>query len=480
MGRAAWNVFGESTLGMIVTRGNPDGSGATNPTRGRAYDETTMTGGGRNSTTVGTDFLYRNTNFRGTGRTFRASLWWAKSIDDNHLSAGRNNGYGVKLEYPNDRINWIVGFEELQEDYAPRLGFVNRNDIRHSFNSFRYRTRPKSGPFRTIDNEIFGQVFVDSGNQLETVNLRVVPAEFTTAIDDGFDVRYLLRHELVRPTDFIPTIDVPADDYTFHEAAFRFFTSRNRPVRLETEVGWGTFFDGTRTRVDASLEFRPSHYLFVEVEYEFADINLPKRRGLAPGDPDRNDRDTQLVRLKFDLLFTPNIVWSNFIQYDNRSDNAGINSRFRYILRDGREFFIVVNQNVDTDENRANLTRSESPGEGDLDPHLLNSERPFSNRAHRRPSETNHVRPHPRIPRRRRRHAAVQRSGQAERDESRDGPRLPGRRRTPRPRRFGSGPSCSRGSAARFPPEAISRCSRTRRTPAPRRRARPGAGSGTR
>ena len=85
----------------------------------------------------------------------------------------------------------------------------------------------------------------------------------------------------------------------------------------------------------------------------------PKRRRLAPGDPDRNDRELQLVRLKFDLLFTPNIVWSNFIQYDNRSDNAGINSRFRYILRDGREFFIVVNQNVDTDENRANLSRSE-------------------------------------------------------------------------------------------------------------------------
>jgi hypothetical protein len=359
VGRAALNVFGESTLGMIVTRGNPDGSGATNPTRGRAFDEATGTGGGRNSTTVGTDFLYRNTDFRGTGQTFRASLWWAKSIDDDHLSAGRNNGYGIKLEYPNDRINWLVGFEELQEDYAPRLGFVNRNDIRHWFNSFRYRIRPKRGPIRTIDSDVFGQIFVDSGNQLETVNLRIVPAEFTSAIEDGFDVRYRLRHELVRPTDFIPTVSIPADDYTFHEVALRVFTSRNRPIRLEGELGWGTFFDGTRTRFDVDLEFRPSHYLFLGVEYEFRDINLPKRRGLAPGDPDRNDRDTQLVRLKVDLLFTPNIVWSNFIQYDNRSDNAGINSRFRYILRDGREFFVVVNQNVDTDENRANLSRSE-------------------------------------------------------------------------------------------------------------------------
>ena len=82
-------------------------------------------------------------------------------------------------------------------------------------------------------------------------------------------------------------------------------------------------------------------------------------RGLAPGDPDRNDRDTQLVRLEVDVLFTPDLVLSNFIQYDNRSDNVGVNSRFRYILRDGREFFIVANQNVDIGNDRPNLARSE-------------------------------------------------------------------------------------------------------------------------
>ena len=139
----------------------------------------------------------------------------------------------------------------------------------------------------------------------------------------------------------------------------RVFTSRNRPVQLEVEVGWGTFFDGTRTRVDIDFEFRPSHFFFFEVEYEFRDIDMPKRRGIAAADPDRNDRDTQLVRVKADILFSPNVVWSNFVQYDNRSDSAGVNSRFRYILRDGREFFVVVNQNIDTGRDRANLARSE-------------------------------------------------------------------------------------------------------------------------
>ena len=327
-------------MGAIVTHGAPEG--------------------GRNSTTVGTDFLYRNSNFFDDGKSFQTSLWYAKSIDANDTGNRENNGYGVKLEYPNDRFNWLLGFEELQDDYQPRLGFVNRNDIRHLFGLYRYRTRPSSGPIRTIDNEIFGQVLVsaDSESEVETALIRVIPAKFTTPINDGFDVRYSLRHELVQTPFF--TFDIPNGTYTFHEVAFNFFTSRNRPVRTETQIGYGSFFDGTQLRVDADLELRPSHYFFIALQYEFRDINLPKAGSQLSGNPERNDRDTQLVRLKFDLLFTPNITWSNFIQYDNVSDQAGLNSRFRYILQDGREFFIVFNQGANTDGDSVKRTRTEA------------------------------------------------------------------------------------------------------------------------
>ncbi|MCP4907215.1 MAG: carbohydrate binding family 9 domain-containing protein [bacterium] len=355
VGRAAVNVLGESTLGAIVTRGNPDGGRGPQPGSGitpKPNEE------GRNSTTIGTDFLYRDSSFMGGTETFRASLWFAKSIDDNRTSNGRNHGYGIKLEYPNDRFNWIFGFEELQEDYHPRLGFVNRNDVRHWFGFSRYRTRPESGPFRTIDNEFFGEAFIDNGNDLETVNFRFVPVKFTTAIDDGIDFRYRIRYE--RVADPIPTFDIPDGVYTFHEGGLKAFTSRNRPVRVEFEVGYGTFFDGTRTRVDLDLEYRPSHYLFVEVAYEYRDVNLPQAGSMIPGSTGRNDRDTQLLRLKMDLLFTPNLAWSNFVQYDNRSDSAGINSRLRYIIEDGREFFVVFNQGIDTSTDDLDRTRAEA------------------------------------------------------------------------------------------------------------------------
>ncbi len=334
VGRAAANILGESTVGTIVTNGNPEG--------------------GPGSTTLGLDFLYRDTSFLDGPDTVRASLWVAKSLNDNERGSQRDHGYGIKLEYPQDLINWLLGFEELQEDYDPKLGFVNRNDIRHWFGSFRYRTRPVSGPFRTIDQRLFGQVFLDSGNEVETINLRFTPAEFKTPIEDGFEFSYQIRHERVR-TSF-PVFDIPESTYTFHEGAIGFFTSRNRPLYAELELAYGTFFDGTRTSVDAGVEWRPSHFVLVQVEYEYRDVNLPTAGSTAA----RNDRDTQLVRLRTTLQFSPDISWSTFVQYDNVSDSAGVNSRLRWIVRDGREFFVVFNQALDTSTDDLRRERSEA------------------------------------------------------------------------------------------------------------------------
>lgn len=332
--RVAANVLRESTLGAIVTNGNPSG--------------------GPGSTTIGADFLYRNTRFRGTSDSFRTSLWFAKTINDNERGSRRDHGYGIKLEYPQDRVNWLVGFEELQEDYNPRLGFVNRNDIRHSFNSFRFRHRPSSGPFQTIDHSIFGQLFLDSGNEIETINGEITPFTFKTATQGGFEFAYRFRRERVR-TSF-PVFDIPFSTYTFHEGRFKVFASPNRELSGNIEVGHGSYFDGTRTRVDGSLDWRPSRYLFVQVQYEYRDVNLPIGGSATP----RNDRDTQLVRLRTTVQFTAEISWSTFAQYDNVSDSAGINSRLRWIVRDGREFFVVFNQALDTTQDDIRRERTEA------------------------------------------------------------------------------------------------------------------------
>jgi hypothetical protein len=50
------------------------------------------------------------------------------------------------------------------------------------------------------------------------------------------------------------------------------------------------------------------------------------------------------------LLFTPDISWVTLVQFDNNTDSIDINSRLRWIIEDGREIFLILNQGLDTSD----------------------------------------------------------------------------------------------------------------------------------
>ncbi len=334
--RAAANVFGESTIGAILTHGDPEANG-----------ENTLVGG---------DFIYRNSNFL-DNKTFSATAWVQGSFSDpdsilnpdpdDPLVDGNALAYGGTISYPNDRIRWDLGFREFQEEFNPALGFVNRVGIREYDGAFRYRIRPDRGPFRTVDTQLEASLVTSSNatHTIRTGQFTFIPLELTTPIQDSIQLRYEHHYEFVS-TPF-STLEIGPGEYHFDEGRLRLRTSRNRRIRGSIEAAYGSFFDGTRTRVRAFLEFRPVKYLLLRADYELNDIRLPGS-DLQSADNDR-DRDVRIhiARGRFDIFFTPDISILTLVQYDTDSDLLGLNSRLRWIIEDGREFFIVVNQGVD-------------------------------------------------------------------------------------------------------------------------------------
>jgi hypothetical protein len=53
---------------------------------------------------------------------------------------------------------------------------------------------------------------------------------------------------------------------------------------------------------------------------------------------------TQLFTLRADYNFSPNVSWANLVQYDSESRVMGVQSRFRWILKPGSDFFLVLNR----------------------------------------------------------------------------------------------------------------------------------------
>jgi hypothetical protein len=123
-------------------------------------------------------------------------------------------------------------------------------------------------------------------------------------------------------------------------------------VRTIAEVIFGTFYSGTMWQASGTLELRPSRYLFVSLEYEQNNESL--RECWQPGEGVNNGQwvpdchfTQRLARTRISLSLTPEISWTNVIQYDNVSDRIGLNSVFRWEIDPGNEFFVIFNQNWD-------------------------------------------------------------------------------------------------------------------------------------
>jgi hypothetical protein len=324
VGRVAMNVLEESTLGAIVTHGNPSG--------------------GPDNSLVGMDFNYANSDFNG-GETLMGQAWFAKSFTEG-VGSGEWS-YGGLLEYPNDRTRWKVGVVGIEENYNPALGFVNRTGIRRYNAAYRNRIR-RDAYVRTIDSKVLGYVVTDLSNEVKSGQFNLSPLTVRSEVGDSISIAY--RHDYERldePFTVYPGIDVSPGSYPVNRGYIRIDTSRNRVLQGAIQVTTGGFYGGTLTSFAPEISWRPSFHWLFEVDYILNDVSLPQ-----------GDFKTHLLRARVNVQFTPNLAWITVAQWDNVTDSAGINTRVHWIIEDGRELFVVFNQGLDT-EDGVTATRSE-------------------------------------------------------------------------------------------------------------------------
>jgi hypothetical protein len=103
----------------------------------------------------------------------------------------------------------------------------------------------------------------------------------------------------------------------------------------------GDFYNGTSDSYNVNIDWRPSRRFLLGMTYNVNEVKMPE-----------GDFTTRLTSVRAEVIFSSTLSWVNLIQYDNLSENIGLNSRLHWIPRAGREGFIVFNHNlVDLDRN---------------------------------------------------------------------------------------------------------------------------------
>ena len=314
--RAKVGLFGESTLGFVATNGDP---------------RTNL-----DNSLVGTDFQYRNTRLPG-GRTLEAEAWYQQTTTQGLSGDDGAMGLGIRVPSSN-RFRGSFAFKELQKNYNPGLGFVDRKNVDIASFDVGYTKRPRRGSYiQSLFVSLDGEHIQQLGGGLQTQVLTLRPFQLTNRTADTLMMVYRDTRDVLQvPFNIARGVTIPVADYSYSDLGMRLQTGNHRKLAGTFMLVNGDFYGGTRRNINSDLTWRPSGHFRTSIGYNYNDIRLPQ-----------GSFETRLVRLGFDWVFSSHLAWVNLIQYDNVSHTAGVNLRLHWVPEAGREVFFVVNQGIE-------------------------------------------------------------------------------------------------------------------------------------
>jgi hypothetical protein len=334
-GRITKNVGAQSTVGGIVTRGNPEGTEADGEPGGT----------GRNSV-YGVDFTNRASVFSGDRDLITTGFLLYSDSED---VTGEQSSFGLDVSAPGDFLSWGVGALEIQEHFDAALGFVPRTDIRRYAGGVVLQPRPAVSGVRQLEFSLDTQVFTDTDGELETWDTEFQPFGVFFESGDGFRVELVQTHDELTD-DFLildedgdgiedpEDVRIPTGEYDFSRVRVELETAEKRTLSTALVFEGGEFFDGRLNGYGVSLVWHPGPLFDGQCSYTRNDVSLPG-----------GDFDTQIAQLRANFSFTAELSWNNFVQWDNESDTFGFQSRLRWIPVPEQEVFLVWNETLESD-----------------------------------------------------------------------------------------------------------------------------------
>ena len=317
VGRVAANILEESSVGMIVTSGNP-----------RSNIENSV---------AGADFRYRNRRLL-PGRTAEGAVYFQQSDSENFDVDQSNWGaqFGVTTS---EGFSGRVEYEIMQPNFNPALGFLNRRDYERGrlWGNYRYRTQGHSW-IRSLATFVSLQHYdTYSTGEFESASYWWRPIHLETHRGDTYSLSVVDSQEvLAEPFTVARRIVIPAGEY--EESGYQLEAEWATERVLAPSIAYEKqgYYGGDQTSVTGSIDWRPSSRWYARVSYQYNDVELP-----------HSDFRTRLIQVRANLAFNVKWSWVNLVQYDNLSESVGINSRLRWNPRAGEDLYVVWNHDFD-------------------------------------------------------------------------------------------------------------------------------------
>jgi hypothetical protein len=311
VGRISRNLGKQSSIGLIGTNGN-------------AFS-------GADNSVAGIDLRLSSSLINGN-KNITYNLYGVKSFTEG--LHGNDVSFGSEINYPNDFLNFRLGYLQIGEDFTPGLGFIPRKNIRNLYGGIGIGPRPKHSAVMQVKSGVrytFISNLKNGGLQSSLIDLSMADIIFLSGDIISLSSQYQYE-ALDKDFNIFGNFVIPINNYNFWRHSLTLTSAKRRNLWAAAKVGAGTFYSGKRTDLLLSVGYKVNVPVYIGIESDRKWVDLPEGSFI-----------TQIYRLNLNFLFSPVLSWYNFAQYENQNETIGWQSRFQWIIKPGKEIFLVFN-----------------------------------------------------------------------------------------------------------------------------------------
>ncbi len=288
---------------------------------------------------LGLDLRLGTSKFRGD-KNMAFNLYGLKSstqfTDPEIQNQGRELAFGAELVYPNDLLYLMLGHMQIQENFVAGIGFVPRPGVRESYGELLVGPRPERWGILQVQTGAGIDHITGFDNRLLTREWKITPLNIRFLSGDQVGWKMASSFEfLEEPFTIYEGHTIPEGEYRFFWQTLSLHSAQRRKLWGTMDYRFGSFYNGSRNELKLKSGYKVMVPLFVGGELIRNSVELSEGGFTA-----------YIYRVNLNILFSPDITLYNFVQYDSQSERMGWQSRFQWILKPGREIFLVWNSIV--------------------------------------------------------------------------------------------------------------------------------------
>jgi hypothetical protein len=177
--------------------------------------------------------------------------------------------------------------------------------------------------------------YTDHRGNVGSWNIFTAPFYLELESGDRVEVNWYPQYEFLKaPFEIVPGLVIPPGAYRFTRERIQVLTSQHRRPQASSTTWRGTFYNGTLSQWQQSVQWTSGAgrvQIGVSAENDFGHLK-------------RGNFVQRLWQRQWALAWSPNLVFTAFIQYDTGSQNVGASTRLRWTIRPGNDLFVVWNR----------------------------------------------------------------------------------------------------------------------------------------